>query len=47
MEIRIILDEFIRKVRGCDVEPLGELRYIQSNRHQGVAEARIVIRRDC
>jgi len=44
MEIRIILDEFIRMYGDRAVEPVGALRYIRSNRHQGVAEARISIR---
>jgi cytochrome P450 len=44
MEIRIILDEFIRMFGARDLQPVGALRYIRSNRHQGVAEARISIR---
>ena len=44
MEIRIILDEFIRMYGDRITEPVGNLRYIRSNRHQGVAEARISIR---
>ncbi len=43
MEIRIILQEFIAHFGDRQVSPLGELRYIRSNRHQGVAEARIRI----
>jgi len=44
LEIRIILHEFIRLYGDRSVEPVGALRYIRSNRHQGVAAARIAIR---
>ena len=43
MEIRIILHEFIKLFGDRNVEPVGELKYIRSNRHQGVATARIRI----
>jgi cytochrome P450 len=43
LEIRIILDEFIRMYGDQTATAVGALRYIRSNRHQGVAEARISI----
>lgn len=43
MEIRIIFHEFIKMFGHRKVVPVGELKYIRSNRHQGVSLARIRI----
>ena len=43
MEIRIVLQEFIALYGDRDVQPVGEVTFIRSNRHQGVAQARISI----
>ncbi len=43
MEIRIILEEFFKLYGNRKVEALGDLTFIRSNRHQGVARCRIKI----
>ena len=43
MEIRIVLEEFIRLYGDRDVQAVGEVTFIRSNRHQGVAQTRIRI----
>jgi len=43
MEIRILLEEFFRKFANYRVEAIGNLSFIRSNRHQGVARCRLRI----
>lgn len=43
MEIRIILDEFFKMYGDRKVEAVGDMTFIRSNRHQGVAQTRIRI----
>jgi len=43
MEIKIILEEFFKKFADHKVETVGELTFIRSNRHQGVAQCKIKI----
>ncbi len=43
MELRTIFLALVEHLRGKRVEPVGEIRFIRSNRHQGVADMRIRI----
>jgi len=43
MEIRVMLESFVRRFGNRIVEPVGGVRFIRSNRHQGVAQTRIRI----
>ena len=43
MELRTIFLALVERLRGKRVEPVGEIRFIRSNRHQGVADMRIRI----
>jgi cytochrome P450 len=43
MEIRIMLETLLTRWRGREVQACGPLRFIRSNRHQGVAEMNIRI----
>ncbi len=43
MELRVLFLALIERMRGKKVMPLGEMRFIRSNRHQGVAEMKICI----
>jgi cytochrome P450 len=42
-ELRIMLSSFLKRYEGRRVEPVGELRFIRSNRHQGLASMKIRI----
>jgi cytochrome P450 len=43
MELRVLFLALIERMRGKTVEPVGEISFIRSNRHQGVAEMNIRI----
>ena len=43
MELRVLYLALIERMRGKQVETVGEIRFIRSNRHQGVAEMKIRI----
>jgi cholest-4-en-3-one 26-monooxygenase len=42
-EIRVMLTSLLARLRGKRVEPIGELRFMRSNRHQGLASMKIRI----
>ncbi|HEY9034182.1 MAG TPA: cytochrome P450 [Pseudomonadales bacterium] len=42
-EMRIMLASLLQRYRGKRIEPVGELRFIRSNRHQGLADMKIRI----
>ncbi len=41
MELRVLFLALIERMRGKTVSPVGEIRFIRSNRHQGVAEMNV------
>jgi len=41
MELKIIFEELLKAMKGLQAEPANEIRFIRSNRHQGVAEMRV------
>lgn len=41
MELRVLFLALIERMRGKNVAPVGEIRFIRSNRHQGVAEMNV------
>ncbi len=43
MELRVLFLALIESMRGKRVFPVGEIRFIRSNRHQGVAEMKVCV----
>jgi len=41
MELKIVFEELLIAMKGKQAEPANEIRFIRSNRHQGVAEMRV------
>ena len=41
MELRVLFLALIEKMRGRTITPAGKIRFIRSNRHQGVAEMKV------
>ena len=44
MELKVLFEELLLAMKGKPVEPANDIRFIRSNRHQGVAEMRVRIR---
>lgn len=43
MELRILFEELIPRMKGRHVRTAGPIRFIRSNRHQGVADMRVTV----
>lgn len=41
LEMKVLFEELLLSMKGKQVEPANEIRFIRSNRHQGVAEMRV------
>jgi len=41
LEMKVLFEELLSSMKGKTVEPASEIRFIRSNRHQGVAEMRV------
>ena len=45
MELKVVFEELLKAMQGLQAEPANEIRFIRSNRHQGVAEMRVRVRK--